>query len=218
MRGDIDLRTLREIRRAYKRRGPDSTAWAIAARFGLTTEEVVELCEPRLRALARREEKAAQKIARRTAAERRAGAEEKRAEEIRRLWSAGTTGWALAAKFGMAPSKVSGLVADLPRPVRYAGPESAPRLPPLPRPVVPLPPPDPADRLAAEPTVRGSQHGRAILDEAKVIEMRRLRSEGWSTGRLAVRYGVSRNTACYAISGRTWRHVRPAPADNGGNP
>jgi hypothetical protein len=216
MTTEIDEETIGEIRRAYKRRGSDSTAWAIAARFGLTTEEVVELCDQRRRALARREAKAAEKIARRTAAERRAAAEEKRAAEIRRLWSAGTTGRALAAKFGMAPSKVSGIVGDLPRPVRYAGPESAPRLPPLPRPTVPLLPPEPADRLVREPTVRGSQHGRALLDEAKVIEMRRLRSQGWSTGRLATRYGVARNTACYAISGRTWGHIEAEPETKGG--
>jgi hypothetical protein len=209
---EIDEETLGEIRRAWKRRGPESMPWRIAERFGLTTEEVRELCEPRLREQARRDARAAQTIAKLQGVERQA----KRDTEIRRLWSSGTTGRALAARFGMAPSKVSGIVADLPRAVRYAGPESAPRLHPLPRPAAPLPPTDPADRLVAEPTVRGSEHGRAVLDEVKVIEMRRLRSEGWSTGRLAGRYGASRNTICYAISGKTWSHVPGAIAPNGG--
>lgn len=87
----------------------------------------------------------------------------------------------------------------------------------------PFSPPPRAPRLPAvepaampeggiRPTVRGSAHGRAKLDEAKVIAMRRLRREGWSTGRIAERFAVSRNTACYALSGVTWRHLPGAIA------
>jgi hypothetical protein len=66
------------------------------------------------------------------------------------------------------------------------------------------------------PTVRGSDHGRAKLDEPKVIEMRRLRREDWSTGRIARMFGISRNTACLALNGTTWSHVPGAIAPNGG--
>jgi hypothetical protein len=43
-----------------------------------------------------------------------------------------------------------------------------------------------------------------------VTELFTLRAAGWSTGRLARRYGVQRATICYALKGRTWSHVRPA--------
>jgi hypothetical protein len=54
---------------------------------------------------------------------------------------------------------------------------------------------------------KGTGHWAARLDDLGVVEMRRLRSEGWSTGKLAARYGVSRNTVCYALNGTTWSHI-----------
>jgi hypothetical protein len=218
MKPPVDDATVKEMRRLLKVRGESPRT--VGERFGLTAAEVFRACDRRVGELARAAAKNAAKgkarAARSKAAASRARREAARDAEIRRLWSEGTTGRALAARFGMAPSKVSGIVAGLPRPVRYAGPEATPRLPPLPKPAIPPTPPDPADRLACGPTVRGSRHGRALLDEAKVIEMRRLRSQGWSTGRLATRYGVSRNTVCYAINGRTWGHVAAEPATGGG--
>lgn len=61
-------------------------------------------------------------------------------------------------------------------------------------------------------SVRGSLHGMALLDEDKVREARRLRRGGWTTGQLARRFGVNRNTMCYALNGTTWRHVADDPA------
>lgn len=154
--------------------------------------------------------------------------------EVRRLWGEGWSGKDLAARFRLAKSTVSAIVAGMPRPLRFAGPEDDVRvatpspLPcPCPAPVpVPAPrrhqfpapavPPDPADRLFPEPPRRGSECGRAKLDEPKVSEMRRLRAEGWSTGRLARRFNVGRNTICYAINGTTWGHVPGAITAKGG--
>jgi hypothetical protein len=51
----------------------------------------------------------------------------------------------------------------------------------------------------------GERHGRSKLTRANVDEARELRAAGWSTGRLAERYGVSRNTICYALNGKTWQ-------------
>ena len=66
------------------------------------------------------------------------------------------------------------------------------------------------------PTVRGSAHGRAKLDEPAVIEARRLKAEGWTYPALAERYGVGRVTLFYAISGRTWQHLPHDSAERNG--
>ena len=65
------------------------------------------------------------------------------------------------------------------------------------------------DLPAGAPThgLPGSLHGRAVLDEEKVAEARRLRSEGWGLGELCDRYGVGRVTLHYALVGKTWAHV-----------
>jgi len=49
--------------------------------------------------------------------------------------------------------------------------------------------------------------GRSKLTEADVRELRELRRAGWSTGKIGVRFGVSRATVCYALSGKTWTYV-----------
>jgi len=59
------------------------------------------------------------------------------------------------------------------------------------------------------PRPRGSEHGRAALDESAVAELRALRAEGWSYRALAEEYGVSRAAAYYAATGATWGHVAP---------
>jgi DNA-binding CsgD family transcriptional regulator len=141
--------------------------------------------------------------------------------EIRRLWSEGVSNRELVERFGLAKSTISGIVASLPkRPRRFGDPwdvtwpyprRRAPDNPAFTRAsrefkkVEPL---DPADILGSHAVgPKGSAHGRSKLTEEKVIEMRRLRSEGWTTPQLARRFGVSRNTACYAMSGATWKHV-----------
>jgi transcriptional regulator len=54
---------------------------------------------------------------------------------------------------------------------------------------------------------RGSQLGQAKLTEAKVIELRRLREEGWTYNRLAARYQVTRAAVIWAVQRKTWAHV-----------
>jgi hypothetical protein len=57
---------------------------------------------------------------------------------------------------------------------------------------------------------RGSRHHLAILDEAKVLKMRRLRLPGPDQYRiceLARAFGVSKDVVKAAVSGRTWKHV-----------
>jgi hypothetical protein len=51
------------------------------------------------------------------------------------------------------------------------------------------------------------RHGRARLDEADVVELRRLHREGWHYRGLAERFGVSENAIYYAAIGKTWAHV-----------
>lgn len=76
----------------------------------------------------------------------------------------------------------------------------------LPAPV-PLPLNDGDDDHDWPRVVRGEAHGRSKLTEASVIEARRLKREGWTYPELVERYGVSKVTLFYAISGRTWGHV-----------
>ena len=47
--------------------------------------------------------------------------------------------------------------------------------------------------------------GNPKLTREMIAEIRVLRAEGWSTGKLAKRYGVKRATICYALLGRTFR-------------
>jgi hypothetical protein len=72
----------------------------------------------------------------------------------------------------------------------------------------PSPPPEPLDATGhlGTPAV-GSAHGRAKLDEPKVIEARRLRAEGSTYAELARRFDVNPQTVLYAVTGVTWSHV-----------
>lgn len=159
-------------------------------------------------------------------AQRRGVTLAERNSEILRLWRDGVSGVEIAERFGLAKSTVSGIVAGLPSRRRYGDPEDVTwpyprRFSPV-RSIAPRPPrrfdkagpPDPADVLGARVAApKGSAHGRSVLDEAKVIEMRRLRSqELWTTGALARHFGVGRNTVCYALIGTTWGHVPGAIA------
>lgn len=53
----------------------------------------------------------------------------------------------------------------------------------------------------------GESHGKAKLTEPKVIELRRLRGEGWSFGMLAIRYGITSQAASDAACGKSWKHL-----------
>lgn len=54
-------------------------------------------------------------------------------------------------------------------------------------------------------TAKGSCHGRAVLTEEDVREMRR---ERLSARAAATKYGVTYSVAYRAMQGTTWRHVR----------
>jgi hypothetical protein len=75
------------------------------------------------------------------------------------------------------------------------------------------PPRSRPERPPAEPAIwtgPESPHvGNPKLTPDMVAEMKVLRAQGWSTGKLAKRYGVTRATICYALLGRT-RHYAPA--------
>jgi hypothetical protein len=49
------------------------------------------------------------------------------------------------------------------------------------------------------------QHGRAVLTEADVVEMRALRAAGESFPKLAVRFGISTSQAYRVATGQHWR-------------
>lgn len=52
----------------------------------------------------------------------------------------------------------------------------------------------------------GSKHHYAKINEADVIEMRRLRSEGFELKELAAKYGVCTGSVSLICKRRTWRH------------
>lgn len=63
---------------------------------------------------------------------------------------------------------------------------------------------------------RGVDRPDAVLDEADVIEIRRLRAlppvQRPKLSELARRYAVSPPTVCRAAKGRKWKHVGGTPA------
>jgi hypothetical protein len=69
-----------------------------------------------------------------------------------------------------------------------------------PRPAVP-------DDVPFVPLPEVDPRGRAKLDEDKVVELRRLKAEGWTYPQLARHFGIARSTVHYALNGCTWRHV-----------
>lgn len=54
---------------------------------------------------------------------------------------------------------------------------------------------------------KGEDKPQAILTEAQVVKMRRLRSEGWEVKRIAESMGVPVTAAGQAITGRKWKHL-----------
>lgn len=63
------------------------------------------------------------------------------------------------------------------------------------------------DRDERGRTRRGTEIGIAKLTPESVQEMRALSTQGWSTRRLASRFGVAHFTVRQVIHRRTWRHV-----------
>ncbi|MEJ7636468.1 MAG: hypothetical protein WKF75_00385 [Singulisphaera sp.] len=68
---------------------------------------------------------------------------------------------------------------------------------------------DDADGVGPARAEGDGHGGRTVLNEPMVAEMRRLKAEGWGYKFLQDRYGVSRSTVHYALTGATWRHVMP---------
>lgn len=54
----------------------------------------------------------------------------------------------------------------------------------------------------------GSKHPCAVLDEARVVAIKRALGEGRKQPALAVEFGVSRATINGISRGRNWKHVR----------
>jgi len=54
---------------------------------------------------------------------------------------------------------------------------------------------------------RGAKAYQSKLDEAKVLELRALRAQGWKYADLAAHTGVHRITVHDAVNGRTWKHL-----------
>lgn len=50
----------------------------------------------------------------------------------------------------------------------------------------------------------GTKNKAAVLTPEKVRELRQLRHEGWSYGRLAIKFGISTRHACRVGSNEAW--------------
>lgn len=65
-----------------------------------------------------------------------------------------------------------------------------------------------AYRIGLRKQHQGSRHGRAILDETKVLEIRkRYQAGGTSMPKLAAEFGVCKSSIGYIVSNQTWTHV-----------
>lgn len=64
---------------------------------------------------------------------------------------------------------------------------------------------DHAARLGLK--ARGERNTKSKLTVYKVIELRRLASEGWSIGDLGKRYGIYPSSAYMVIKRRNWKHI-----------
>lgn len=63
------------------------------------------------------------------------------------------------------------------------------------------------DRVRRNRNAIGSRVRTAVLNEAKVMEIRRLAAEGTTPKVLARQFGVARNTISLILNRRTWRHI-----------
>ena len=53
----------------------------------------------------------------------------------------------------------------------------------------------------------GESNGRSKLTEQNVIEMRKLKEDGYSYGKLSLKYGVAKSTIINIIKRRKWNHI-----------
>jgi lambda repressor-like predicted transcriptional regulator len=54
---------------------------------------------------------------------------------------------------------------------------------------------------------KGERHGNSKLTAEQVVEMRRLRREGWSLEQLMARYELTSSAILHALSGKHWSHI-----------
>jgi hypothetical protein len=64
-----------------------------------------------------------------------------------------------------------------------------------------------ADRHAKKRSYRGQDMHTAKLNDEKVLELRKLRAEGWSKQALGEKYGIKPHSAYLIYSRRTWKHL-----------
>lgn len=53
----------------------------------------------------------------------------------------------------------------------------------------------------------GESNGRSKLTTTQVVEMRRLRNDGYSYGQLSIKYGISKTSVINIIKRKKWKHV-----------
>ena len=64
-----------------------------------------------------------------------------------------------------------------------------------------------ADKRRHGRVPEGVMHARAVLNDEKVLEIRRLRKNGLSHRKIASEVGVKHGVVWWVISGKTWGHV-----------
>lgn len=60
------------------------------------------------------------------------------------------------------------------------------------------------DKIKHGTSLRGEQHNMAKLTDGDVIEIRRLRANGWKQEELAQKFGIKQPTISNILSGRSW--------------
>jgi hypothetical protein len=109
--------------------------------------------------------------------------------EVFRLRRAKWTHDAIAEKFGVRRALITRMLLRL----RYAHVEVASK--------------EPLPTRGAGRYAVGTKHPMAKVTEADVLEMRRLRSEGWIQKDIATKFSVKTATVQGILAGKYWRHV-----------
>ena len=65
-----------------------------------------------------------------------------------------------------------------------------------------------ADALAHGTTARGEKLPHSKLTDSKVIELRKLRTEGITVPKLSQMFGISLRTVYRALTGECWSHIK----------
>lgn len=64
-----------------------------------------------------------------------------------------------------------------------------------------------SDMVAKNRQAKGVTNANAKLTDEIVLQMRSLWSQGWNSVQLGRRFGVTKNTAIAAATGRSWKHL-----------